>query len=68
MFIILDRDDEINDMQSYVAVRVLQWQRRSIEKYLLDMDVLTEFLKDGWSKLRECLQDSRTRPHSVRRY
>ncbi|MGO8735078.1 MAG: ATP-dependent nuclease [Terriglobia bacterium] len=47
IFIILDRDDEITDIQSSVAVRVLQWQRRSIENYLLDMDVLTEFLKDG---------------------
>ncbi|MGO8759299.1 MAG: ATP-dependent nuclease [Terracidiphilus sp.] len=45
IFIILDKDDEITDIQSSPSVRILQWQRRCIDNYLLDFDVITELLK-----------------------
>ena len=47
IFIILDKDDEITEIKSSPAVRVLQWQRRCMENYLLDIDVMTELLKDS---------------------
>jgi len=46
ILIILDKDDEITDIQNSVAVRILQWQRRCIDNYLIDIDVMTELLKD----------------------
>ena len=47
IFIILDRDDEITDIKNSPSVRVLQWQRRCIENYFLDIDVISEFLRDA---------------------
>lgn len=57
IFIILDRDDEITDLKNSEAVRVLQWKRRSIDNYLLDIDVLTELLKDE-SVVKRPISDS----------
>jgi hypothetical protein len=46
IFIILDKDEEITDLVSSAAVRILQWKRRCIDNYLLDIDVMSELLKD----------------------
>jgi predicted ATPase len=46
IFIILDKDDEITSITSSAAVRVLQWKKRCIDNYLLDLDVLAELLRD----------------------
>lgn len=45
IFIILDKDDELTDIKNSEAVRVLQWERRCMENYLIDLDVITELLK-----------------------
>ena len=47
MFIIHDRDDDVGNLQSSPAVRILPWPRYCLENYLLDLDILTELLKDG---------------------
>lgn len=46
IFIILDRDDEITNISNSTAVRVLQWKRRCIDNYLLDIDVFAEVFRD----------------------
>lgn len=46
IYIILDRDEEATDIRSSPAVGVLQWQRRCVDNYFLDIDVMTELLKD----------------------
>lgn len=46
IFIILDKDDEVTDLKSSASVRILQWQRRCIDNYFLDIEVLSELLKD----------------------
>jgi AAA15 family ATPase/GTPase len=46
IFIILDKDDEITNIKNSAAVRIMQWQRRCIDNYFLDTDVITELLKD----------------------
>jgi predicted ATPase len=45
IFIITDRDDELTSLMNSDAVRVLQWERRCMENYLIDLDVITELLK-----------------------
>ena len=45
IFIILDKDDEITNLKSSDGVRVLQWPRRCMENYLIDVDVITALLK-----------------------
>jgi hypothetical protein len=45
IFIILDKDEEVTDLRSSDAVRVLQWPRRCMENYLIDVDVITELMK-----------------------
>lgn len=47
IFIILDKDDEITDLKGSSSVRVLQWQRRCIDNYFLDVEVIAELLNDG---------------------
>lgn len=47
IYIILDRDDEITDLKNSDGVRVLQWPRRCMENYLIDIDVITELLKQA---------------------
>lgn len=46
LFIIVDRDDEITNIPDSAAVRVLQWKRRCIDNYFLDIDVLAEAFQD----------------------
>lgn len=47
IFIVLDKDDEIASVQNSPSVRVLQWQRRCIDNYFLDVEVITELLRDS---------------------
>jgi predicted ATPase len=47
IFIILDKDDEITDLRNSDGVRILQWPRRCMENYLIDLDVITELLKQS---------------------
>ncbi|WP_429807090.1 AAA family ATPase [Ensifer sp. B1-9] len=46
IFVIFDRDEEITSLKSSSAVRVMQWTRRSIENYMIGIDVLAELLRD----------------------
>lgn len=46
IFMIFDLDEEITSLRSSNAVRVMQWKRRSIENYMLGIDVLSELLRD----------------------
>jgi predicted ATPase len=45
-FFIFDRDEAPTGLVSSQNVRVLQWSRRCLENYLIDIDVLTDLLKD----------------------
>lgn len=45
-YFIFDRDDAPTNLKSSNLVRVLQWQRRCLENYLLDVDVLADLLLD----------------------
>jgi predicted ATPase len=44
---ILDNDGNPTGLKSSSNVRVLQWDRRCLENYLLDLDVLTDLSKDS---------------------
>lgn len=44
---ILDNDGKPTPLKSSNMVRVLQWDRRCLENYLLDFDVLTDLSKDS---------------------
>jgi predicted ATPase len=57
IFIILDRDDEIANIASSPAVRILQWKRRCVENYLLDVDVVAEIFRDD-AILKKPITDS----------
>jgi energy-coupling factor transporter ATP-binding protein EcfA2 len=46
IFLIFDKDEEPTGLQSSNAVRILQWPRRCIENYMLDLDVISDLLKD----------------------
>ncbi|MBQ9350347.1 AAA family ATPase [Phyllobacterium sp.] len=46
IYLIFDKDEELTDLKSSAAVKVMQWKRRSIENYMLDSDVISEILKD----------------------
>jgi hypothetical protein len=46
IFLIFDRDDTPSGLQSSEAVRVLQWPRRCVENYMIDIDVISELLRD----------------------
>jgi hypothetical protein len=45
-YFILDLDDEPTTIVSSKSVRVLQWKRRCLENYLIDLEVLTRLLMD----------------------
>lgn len=45
-YFIFDRDEIPSSLRSTEAVRLLQWDRRCLENYLIDLDVLTDLLKD----------------------
>ncbi len=46
-YFILDRDDEPTTIVNSKSVRVLQWTRRCLENYLIDLEILTKLLMDG---------------------
>ena len=46
-YFIFDRDEAPTGLQNSKKVRVLQWRRRCLENYLLDIGILTDLLKDG---------------------
>ncbi len=52
-YFIFDRDEMPSDLRDSAKVRVLQWQRRCLENYLIDVDTLTDLLQD-----REVLHDT----------
>jgi predicted ATPase len=45
-YFILDLDDEPTEIVNSKAVRVLQWTRRCLENYLIDLEILTKLLMD----------------------
>ena len=45
-FFIFDRDDVHTNLKSSTRIRVLQWSKRCLENYLIDIDVLTDILQD----------------------
>ncbi|WP_455270341.1 AAA family ATPase [Rhizobium herbae] len=46
IFLIFDRDEELTDLVSTNTVKIMQWERRAIDNYMLDPDVLSHILKD----------------------
>jgi predicted ATPase len=46
-YFIFDRDEMPSDLKDSAKVRVLQWQRRCLENYLLDVDTLTDLFQDA---------------------
>jgi predicted ATPase len=46
-FFIFDRDLTPSSLKSTETVKVLQWDRRCLENYLIDFDILTDLLKDS---------------------
>ncbi|PST23129.1 hypothetical protein C7U61_00895 [Rhizobium sp. JAB6] len=46
-YFIFDKDEAPTDLRSSRNVKVLQWDRRCLENYLIDVDVLTSLLKDS---------------------
>lgn len=44
-YFIFDRDETLTDLKSSPKVRVLQWKRRCLENYLIDLNVLTDLLQ-----------------------
>jgi predicted ATPase len=49
MFIIIDRDGRPTTLKPSGAVKILQWAWRCMDNYLIDIDVITEILKDPLS-------------------
>jgi AAA15 family ATPase/GTPase len=45
-YFILDLDDEETVIKNSKSVRVLQWKRRCLENYLIDLEILTKLLMD----------------------
>lgn len=45
-YFILDLDDEPTTITTSESVRVLQWSRRCLENYLIDLEILTKLLMD----------------------
>lgn len=46
IFLIFDLDDEPTKLQNSESVRLLQWPKRCVENYMIDIDVLAELLRD----------------------
>lgn len=46
IFMVFDLDEAPTSLIPSKSVRFLQWPKRSLENYLIDLDVLTELLKD----------------------
>jgi hypothetical protein len=47
MYIIHDRDDDVGNLRSSNAVKIMPWPRYCLENFLIDLDVITELLKDN---------------------
>jgi hypothetical protein len=45
-YFILDLDDEPTTIANSKSVRILQWTRRCLENYLIDLEILTKLLMD----------------------
>ncbi|MBB4185682.1 AAA family ATPase [Sinorhizobium terangae] len=45
-YFIFDKDDVPTNLESSSNIKVLQWDRRCLENYLIDVDILTTLLKD----------------------
>ena len=45
VFLIFDRDEETTNLRSSTAVRILQWNRRCMENYLIDTEVIASLFK-----------------------
>jgi predicted ATPase len=45
-YFIFDRDGIPSDLKDSIKVRILQWQRRCLENYLIDVNTLTDLLQD----------------------
>ncbi|VWB69782.1 DNA replication and repair protein RecF [Burkholderia lata] len=45
-YFIFDKDDAPSTLKSTSGVKVLQWDRRCLENYLLDMDAISDLLMD----------------------
>jgi predicted ATPase len=52
-YFIFDRDEMPTGLKDSAKVKVLQWQRRCLENYLIDIDTLTDLLQDS-----EVVQDT----------
>lgn len=46
-YFIFDRDEMPTNLQSSRNLKVLQWERRCLENYLIDFDVLADLLMNG---------------------
>ncbi|WP_347468930.1 ATP-dependent nuclease [Burkholderia stagnalis] len=46
-YFIFDKDDAPSTLKSTNGVKVLQWDRRCLENYLLDMDAISDLLMDA---------------------
>lgn len=46
-YFIFDRDHMPTDLESTESVKILQWERRSLENYLIEIDILSDLLMDG---------------------
>jgi predicted ATPase len=45
-YFVLDLDDQPTSIRNSKSVRVLQWDRRCLENYLIDLEILTKVLTD----------------------
>ena len=45
-YFVFDRDGVPTNLKDSEAVKILQWDRRCLENYLIDLDVLPDLLKD----------------------
>jgi hypothetical protein len=45
-YFIFDRDDAPSNLKDSGSVKVLQWERRCFENYLIDIDAMSELLRD----------------------
>jgi predicted ATPase len=46
-YFILDLDDKPTEISNSTSVRILQWNRRCFENYLIDLEILTRLLMNG---------------------
>ena len=42
MYIIHDKDDDVGNLKSSSAVKILSWPRYCLENFLIDLDVITQ--------------------------